>query len=214
LKNIAIPISATLTDNAISKIKQLVSGLDKIPAEKKFEHPFQFENRCKLLFASNHPLSLPYGEEDFNEKLIVVPCLNQIPKAQRDPNLLSRLVAEKDAVIRRAIESYKQLVDNNMVFAGEGIYTPEEMFMRGTSTGIEQLVGKFVFEHCVFDSEAYIHTQTLNDRFSFLFDAQIDNTTFAVCLRNICGDKITPAKRRFEGNNRNGYEGIRLKNDE
>lgn len=204
-----------LKEGAVSKIKQLVSGADKIPAEKKFEQSFQFNNVCKLIFASNHSLLLPYGENDFYEKMLIIPCLNQISKEHRDSTLLEKLIAEKDSVIRIAIEHYKRLVANNMIFTGEDIYTPETVFSMGNRpVSVEQLIREFTSEHCVFESEAYTHTQTLSDRFTMLYGTQLDSTALSNYLRSICGDKIKPDRRRFAKQNRHGYWGIRLKDNE
>jgi len=204
----------TLNSGTVSRIKQLVSGLDKIPAEKKFGQPFQFENTCKLVFASNHPLTLPHNEYDLIDKVIAIPCFNYIPREQRDPTILERLKREKDSIIRMAIEHYKQLAANNLIFAGEDILTPELVFSMGDQRGnIELNLRDFVARYCVFEEDAYIHTQTLNDRFKALYNIEIDTPTFSVHLKAICGERITPHKRRLENSNRNGYCNIRLKED-
>lgn len=94
-----------LNKKVVSNIKKL-SGNDLISAPKKYENNRQFRFGGKLILVSNHQV-LPQADDDaFWDRLVAIPFPNTIPREQQDANLLHRLMPERDAIVRKAIEAY------------------------------------------------------------------------------------------------------------
>jgi len=55
----------------------------------------------------------------FVERIVAIPFFYSVSKEQRDPFLLDRITAERDAIATKAIAAYFRLVRNSYCFAGE-----------------------------------------------------------------------------------------------
>ena len=67
----------------VVKLVKGITGNDLMTAEKKFVQPFSFKPTSKLVFATNHPLILQQRDDQFCERMVVVPFLNRIPKEEQ-----------------------------------------------------------------------------------------------------------------------------------
>ena len=117
-----LPASAIKDD---SIFKNLVSG-DKITFEKKFGHPFSWENKTKLLFSTN---KLPPHEDPhpaFFRRLILVPFRNSF-LGKEDPGLLEKLTTpeELSGIINKALKGLFRLFKNEKY--SESASTQKEM---------------------------------------------------------------------------------------
>lgn len=96
--------------------KTLVSG-DTIVAEEKFQAPFSFSNKARLLFSCNElPANYIDRTDGFFRRLIILPFLKQVEESRIDTALQSKLQNEVDGIIQWAIEGLLRLIDNNYQF--------------------------------------------------------------------------------------------------
>ncbi|MDM5250085.1 phage/plasmid primase, P4 family [Lysinibacillus sp. G4S2] len=96
--------------------KTLVSG-DTIVAEEKFQSPFSFSNKARLLFSCNElPANYVDRTDGFFRRLIILPFLKQVEESKIDTALLSKLQNEIDGIVQWALEGLIRLMDNNYQF--------------------------------------------------------------------------------------------------
>lgn len=108
------------TLSKLGNLKMLTSGgADIIEAEKKYgTHKKIRSDQIKLMFASNNALRIDPREniKSFRNRIILLPFLISVAPEDRDPNLIFRLMEEKDYIIRKALKAYKKLLKNNYQF--------------------------------------------------------------------------------------------------
>jgi len=95
--------------------KKLVSGLDTIDAENKYQNPFKFKNKAKLTFSAN---KLPEGPRDpaFYERFCLVEFCNKFRGTNRDDkNLIKKLTEESElsGFLNVALNGLKRLYEND-----------------------------------------------------------------------------------------------------
>ena len=91
-------IDADLSKAALKNtgVLKKLTGVDYIPAEKKFRPPFQFVNKTKLLFSANE---IPMTEDEsdaFFSRLIIINFPNQFLGNKADPNLIHKLTTDEE----------------------------------------------------------------------------------------------------------------------
>lgn len=114
--NISLDLpNSRLNATAVSKLKMLTGG-DMITINEKYLPQFQYQNRAKFIFASNHPLKLTEDDEAFWERLVYLPFDFSIDKENQKVNLLDKLLREKDAVVSKALRYAKKLMESHYQF--------------------------------------------------------------------------------------------------
>lgn len=102
-------------------LKRLTSGgRDYIEAEGKYAGFCKIRpDRIKLLFASNSlpHISIKEDSGSIRNRMLIIPFLNQVPKNQQNPDLLEKLLEEKDYIIKKAMKAYRRLIENNFEFS-------------------------------------------------------------------------------------------------
>ena len=86
-----------------TKIKALTGG-DKITARFMRQDFFDFVPTFKLFICGNHKPRLTSVDEAIRRRLLLVPFTVQIPLAERDPELIQKLEAERPAILRWCID--------------------------------------------------------------------------------------------------------------
>lgn len=102
--------------DSMETIKELTGG-DRINVEAKFQNSYTTEFRGFLWFNTN---KLPtfggdHGEHIF-ERLLILSFDNVVPKEKRDPNIVEKLLKEKDALVSLSIEYLKKAIDRGHKF--------------------------------------------------------------------------------------------------
>lgn len=102
----------------LDKIKELTGG-DRINAEAKYRDSFSMQFRGFLWWNCNQLPSISSngdtGEHVF-ERFLILSCMNIIPKEERDPQLLEKMLAEKEVIISNAVEHLKKTIKNGYRF--------------------------------------------------------------------------------------------------
>ena len=100
---------------AVSKLKMLTGG-DLITINEKYMPQFKYQNRAKFIFASNHPIQLVEDDEAFWERMVFLPFQYSVSKPEQDMDLLKKLLKEKDAIVSKALQYARILMEDNYTF--------------------------------------------------------------------------------------------------
>lgn len=202
---------AQISREAIGVIKML-TGDDTITVEQKFKSSESCKLTCKLLFGSNFPLMPADNDPAFRARLVVIPFQHQIPKEQQDKHLLEKLLEERSAIAAKALDAYLRLRARNYQF----MPAQGELCVMTGYVAASDMMESFLSECCVFSPEAYTFTADLQEtynRFCIMRCAPPtrDPAIFSRQLNRFCAGRITSKRRRANGQNLNGYQGIGLR---
>lgn len=115
--NISLDLPQTkLNNTAVSLIKQL-TGNDSITINEKYIPQFKYYNRAKFIFASNHPITISGEDSAFWDRVLYLPFVRSIPKAEQNFRLPEELRQEIDAIVSKALHKGRQLWENKFEFS-------------------------------------------------------------------------------------------------
>ncbi|MGG1289839.1 phage/plasmid primase, P4 family [Bacillus smithii] len=137
--------------------KTLVSG-DSIVAEEKFQSPFFFNNKARLLFSCNElPANYVDRTDGFFRRLIIVPFLKQVPESKIDTDLLTKLKEEVDGIVQWALQGLLRLIANNFQFTKSE--TTEKLLCEYRKQSNNVIW--YVEEHCELSTDAFEYSRNL-----------------------------------------------------
>ena len=100
-----------------AKMKEIISG-DEISSDRKYLSRLSFKPQAKLIFCSNHQISLLHDSTDGAQRRIdIFPFLAHFDETQRDVFLIDKLRKELPAILRYAREGYIRFKKNNFCFS-------------------------------------------------------------------------------------------------
>ncbi len=129
-----------------ARFKELVSG-EKITADRKYGHPFQFKNSCKLAFAFNELPRIDDKSNAFYRRILPLPFNVQFPEDRQDKELSQKLLAEKSGILLWAIDGLKRLRQQKVFTHATSVKTLIETYKKENNN-----VLCFVEECCVLSS--------------------------------------------------------------
>ena len=203
-----------LTKRAVSKLKKLTGG-DMTSSDVKYDFRARFICMAKFLFGTNHAVILPNDDPAFNERLVVVPFAYSVPDEQRDRRLREKLSAERDAIIVRALDAYRQLVARSFIFSGDfNVNT-----VLGGSESLSDQIVSFLNTDCEIDTDAWTTTQQLYTRFTEKYGFVCGDKQFSRIFLQVASSCSLPVEKHRErltptGNPVQGFKGVRLKEPE
>ena len=90
-----------------------LTGSDPVKVEQKYKDSQTIRWNGAILFACN---TLPAFKDDLGTHMFgrfqILPCYNVIPEAQRDPEILNKILKEKPAVINWMLQGLRRLMNN------------------------------------------------------------------------------------------------------
>lgn len=202
---------ARISREAIGVIKML-TGDDTITIERKFRPSESYKPTCKLLFGSNFPLMPADSDPAFCARLVTVPFLYPIPKERQDKHLLEKLMMERSAIAVKALDAYLLLKARNYQFLQvQGEMCPVTGYISDA-----ELMDTFLAGCCMFSAEAYTFTSDLLTAYNQFRASRgapplTDPAIFSRQLNQFCSRPIRGKRRRINGANLNGYQGIGLR---
>lgn len=131
-------------------IAKEITGGDMIFAEYKGKDGFTFRYDG-LVWANCNRLPFFGGDKGKHvyERFAIVSCNNVIPEEQRDPNLLEKLYAEKDAIVNIAIRNFIDTVKQGYRFTeSEDMQINRDLYIRENCS-----LFSFIQERCKFGVE-------------------------------------------------------------
>lgn len=108
-----------LTAPAVSIIKQITGG-DSITVERKYDKLREVSYcHMRFLFASNYPVTIPKEDDNdaFWNRMVIIPFLYSVDPSNADPELPSKLLKEKDAIISTCIKALGNVIQNHYIFS-------------------------------------------------------------------------------------------------
>ena len=100
------------------KLKSLTGG-DPITARFMRQDFFTYSPQFTLLVAGNHKPSFRSVDEAIRRRVQLVPFLQNIPRAERDPQLFEKLKEEAPAILRK-------LIDGCLEWQRQGLNPPDK----------------------------------------------------------------------------------------
>lgn len=210
-----------LTPDVVKHVKG-ITGNDMMTAEKKFIQPFSFKPTCKLVFATNHPLVLQQRDDQFCERLVVIPFDNKIPKDRQDHDLLNKLRDELPAIFNMILEAFLRLRKNNFEFkkvVNLSNYVAIPLSESGSVSHLEEAVDDFVSIHYEItgDSGDFVSIKQLYAEFNAYYlqhyNLNTNQDKFSKAFRQLFDKSETNGyPRKYQSNaHGRGYQGIRRK---
>ena len=146
--NVSLDLPASkLNDAAVSRLKMLTGG-DAVNINQKYMPEFRYINRAKFLFASNTPIVISKDDDAFWRRVVYLPFEITIPKEKQNRRLLKDLLKEKNAIVSKALQYARELVENDFEFPTTPEIVSKMEECRGKiNTGIEA----FLQSCCRFD---------------------------------------------------------------
>lgn len=117
--NMAMDLPKGKLDSKTVALLKQISGGDQITIERKYEHMRSVRSKMRFLFASNYPVTIPRADDDdaFWERMIVVPFLYSIPKAELDHDLLDKLLEERDGIVEICLHAVHGIIKRRYQFS-------------------------------------------------------------------------------------------------
>ena len=142
-----VAIKAPLTTKDLSMIKK-ISSSDTIQTNSKYKQQSYIRPNCKLLWAGNGMFTFSTNEdlEPFAERLVIFPLEHSIPREERDPNIIDKLVEERNYIIRRALSALSDLAENQFQFS---LVVDSHDYI--SSKSVVDGIALFVEECCILD---------------------------------------------------------------
>ncbi|MEN6566530.1 MAG: phage/plasmid primase, P4 family [Veillonellales bacterium] len=213
--------SGKISDKVAGRLKRL-TGNDLITADVKYQERVKFHNRAKLLYGTNHRFETVTDDSGLQNRLVVVPFTNSVPKPSQDHNLLSLFVPEKLAIVKEALWHYCQLVANKYAFSGH-----YEINERGVINSCNEdaglrvegitLIRQFLTTCCVMTSQTeFSFTIDLYNAFVQYYANEpiklMDLKQFSEILNSNYGQYVTKKRKRRtpKSNPESVFYGIKL----
>jgi putative DNA primase/helicase len=142
-----------------AKLKRITQGMGEIKTARKYENPVCFAESHKLWFDCNHQPVIRGVDDAIWNRIIIVPCTHQVSEAEKDRNLKAKLLHEAEAIaswtVAGAVRWYK-----------EGLGRPKLILdTREQWRKDMDVIGQFIAECCVQDSESSGRANELYDAF-------------------------------------------------
>jgi putative DNA primase/helicase len=187
---------------AESKLKALTGG-DKITARFMRQDFFEFIPQFKLLVVGNHKPSIRNVDEAMRRRLHMIPFTVTIPAAKRDKRLPDRLLAERDGILRWALEGCLEWQRIGLQPPASVLAATEEYF------DAEDAVGRWLDERCVREPNAKSLTAELFNDWKLWAEASGE---FVGAQRRFSDLLITRGLDKWRnGMGVRGFQGICLK---
>lgn len=134
-----------LNNAAVSKVKLLTGG-DLMTISEKFVPEFTYLNRAKLIFGTNHPITLADGDDDaFWSRMVFMPFMYSVPPEKQNPRLLEEILEEKDSIVSKALQYGRELIENSYIFPS----TPESRsYVASWRNDYNYFIDRFLRECC------------------------------------------------------------------
>ena len=196
--------------NNISLLKRICSA-ESLTARDLYKSAITFRAIAKLIFATNHSLEFVNPDDEIIDRLIPL-CFNKaIPREKRDPDLLNKLIGEKNVIMSLAVDTLHDLVESGYKFNLPDD-SKEYLQRRRDELHPERA---FLERYTILDPEGQISSRELWETFQkFCTDNTIQPIGQKKFLAQveayadgIIKTTLGPAHKRY-----NGFKGLRYKN--
>ena len=95
--------------------KAIVSN-ERIEGRALRNNPKTFTPHAKLIFASNKPYVFKHPDSAIFRRMVIVPFERSIPEDKQDPELLEKLIAERDVICSISVRRLKRFISSGFDF--------------------------------------------------------------------------------------------------
>lgn len=95
--------------------KAVVSN-ERIEGRALRNNPKTFTPHAKLIFASNKPYVFKHPDSAIYRRMVIVPFERSIPEDKQDPELLEKLIAERDVICSISVRRLKRFISSGFDF--------------------------------------------------------------------------------------------------
>jgi P4 family phage/plasmid primase-like protien len=140
-------------------IKDLTGGIDTISARRLYQEPFTFVPTHKIFMFGNDQPTIPYKSKAIWNRLKMVNFNVSIPKSEQDGSLPDKLKAERDGILKWAVDGCQKWLAN-------GLNNPVSM-----ATSLNEYIDSmnilksFIDEFCIIGEHYQIRTSQLYDAY-------------------------------------------------
>lgn len=194
-------------------VLKMLTGDDLITHEVKYKNAKPYRGRCKFVFSTNFPLEMTVYDEAFLNRTVCIPFKKSISKDKQDPQLLSKLNAERENITIKAIALYYFLKKNNFKFSGADKIKPKVNYRMD----VNEAIRSFIETKCsiTYNSDDFVSTKELYDAFLvFCNDSGItynsNINSFSQRVRNLYYPHIEPHRTHENGDFIRGYSKIKV----
>jgi phage/plasmid primase, P4 family, C-terminal domain len=217
LANIIYDLSSkSLSSTSVFKA---LTGGDLISAEKKFQSPFSFVNKSKIIAAGNRLPEISDESDAFYRRLIIItfPCKFENDRANK--NLINILTTpeELSGVFNEAIEGLRKLLMDGNFSNDKSTDEMRDLYMRRSDS-----VKSFVLDELEVDLQGHILKQDLylsyvkycvEENYSALSEV-VFNMKIRGKTVEALGLNLESSKLRVEGIRAHSWRGITYKSEE
>lgn len=201
-------------EESAAKLKRISGGGETITADVKMKSQTTFVATAKLLVASNYPIHRSASAVDpyLRNRMMIIPFTRTIPIEEQDPNLIEKILNERDAIATEAFYVYRQLMQKNFLFAGnEGYY--ESLANPATASTSYETVKIFSDMFCDFDSKSFTSTEELFEAYNMAFSTVQfkDSTASSRAFLAANYSRVEPKRKHTSQSNLRGFLGVTLK---
>ena len=196
-------------------LKELTDPENTFLTERRYHTTYEIVNSCKHVFGSEFNLQPNTYDTDFKNRVLYLPLSNIPDKEILTDDFSERLLSEKPSIIRKAMEAYRELVNNSYRFANQSEYTAD--FGNDGLTSIHDLIPMFVDEYLelVDCDSGFVFSYELEESFREFCDhlkvqIPITKAKLSSALKKYLGNAIKSKKVRKDTQSLNGFCGIEL----
>lgn len=206
----------TCSDNDPSPMKneslfKRITACETIMARDLYKSAVSFRPTATLIFASNHDLAFAHPDDELWDRVIPLVFSKAIPEGKRDPELLNKLISEKNVIMSMALDTLHDLVESGYKFA---LTEESEEYLSRCRAELHP-ERTFLERYTVLDSKGETSSRKLwEDYNQFCTDNVIKpqgQKTFLAAVEayadGIIKTTLGPAHKRY-----NGFKGLRYKN--
>lgn len=146
---------------------KLFTGHDTANFEIKGGKEWAQRNLDKIVFGTNHQICTKEKDIPFYERMVIVPFLYSTPIHLRDDDLLDKLLAERNGIVKKLMKILKKLILNKFQFS----YCLAAEQMRAEWCGCSDFsIREFINRTCILDPNTQCATHTLHTAFNQFCD--------------------------------------------
>lgn len=202
---------APLSPRVVKTLKGLTGG-DLLHAD----HPdmrrqtIEFQNSAKVLLCTNYSLQVLHLDESLCSRIVVIPFKNK--PTHCDCELKEKLAGERNEIVTKALQHYRQLAANDYLFSGDFFLDDVVEWPQQPEASVVQ----FLKEECRAVPDGWVSTDSLYSRFCELYGDICTIKMFSVLMNTACrrcGYRVEKERERPDGgaNPLWGFRGIALR---
>ncbi|MCM1228200.1 MAG: phage/plasmid primase, P4 family [Clostridium sp.] len=203
----------TDTDSGVLRsegIFKRITASEKVTARDLFQSAVEFTPTLKIVACTNSELNFQHPDDEIYDRLVIIPFNKTIEK--KDPDLVEKLIREKDVILSLACDSLVRLVKEDFDFK---MCDDAKLYLQRKREELHP-EKSFAEQRLIIDPESELSSLSLWNSFKqWCSDNVVQHMGQKKFLRyienydkSVVKTMIGPSNRRI-----NGFKGIRMRTD-